>query len=1605
MAKNTFMTVLESDLRVLSTEARKSDGLAGQLAGWLNNSEQTAVKDAAERAVMRLRAFSREPNCLEAIRGSKDVLRPFVLACETKNSRLTSHALGCIQRLLANDAVSAEGRVAVITVLQHLEKSHDEGVKLKMLQTALTLLQNPAASDREENICNLLGLNFRLLAHPRNTETVVSTAAATVRQAVTLVFDRALAEDDAIDEYPSSEEERRLSHSQATGSGREIAALHLLEDMCEMCSGSPATWLQSPVVQRQFILDMLEYVLSHKPQVFHRLPLFEEALRERVCHVLDSLLMEYMQHDGEPARTGEVRAAFRSLATTLENFYTLIPAKVAHFLDILFKGTSAGNPTWRRTCCLQVLRHLSLDRYLVYYLYTTYDMKMDFPNNACHNLVEVSVAVVQRFLKLHPDDGDGTSMAVLGSLYKATVGQSGWSVDIDANGVGEAYLAAMGLDAIISIVGAIEALAEKCGDGGDYSVASPQAPGTGYPIIKHNALVSMVDDLWRMVLGAFKSLLLRGCGDDLLPQLIKGYQSMLQTCASLHVNAAMGAFLTSLCDLSLPALTAVDVTPHGGVAAGSPWGTVLKPMNIQALHALFNIAYLLGNSLGSSWVLVVRTLHAVDQILLSPHTTTQEANKDVASAGQATELSVLSAAVTRVFEGSALLNPEAVISLLAALRDVSSQTLQKSNRGPMRLFALSRMVDVLLHNVHRIQDLWGIFLSHIVEVLSSSDAAVRTAATSELNRAVTGALGLPLRSEDGESDDGEEEATPQDEAPSMAVDKAVEHMILVALESLYQDVGHSDVRRGILQIAILVLQRNGDFLTRGWSPILRLLESVPMSGDEMLISTAFQSIELLMNDYFALTVPKDLHLKCLEVTALYGTQMAAVNVSLTTVRVLWDATDTFRQLPGPSEQHPSDGSVTPQLSSENSASIGTVGDDELLVYVFSALQRLSMDRRPEVRSSGIKTFFAVISSFGNQMSLELWERCLRAMVLPLLKSVYNTSITSSSEEAQAEVLGREGGKSVTMLVHHSRNTERKLWDETLVLALGGMSKLLRAHLPKLVQLDDFLGDWKEIIQLTEDSVARAAREVVSAGIGLMTMVVQTFSSSDILTSEMLQCLFGALRETVRSMTSSQASMPTAARVEMVQGIGQMYSSLKERLGTDEVVVMMGWLDRFVRYPMGPKDTSMHLPGCLPSVQRAVLKLMAELAALQSAELWPIIIRTLCDFLEPPGLAVPPVLQGRNEGRESAPDALSSDFMEQAVDELVRVYCEQAPYPIRVALFNPVVAALARCMVSRYVSFEKGLWSKAAAAFNTVVTAGLPAINIASSGGGTVQQSPWEVLAAAFEAFLLGKGMDVEIPDKGHRASGSSSDSMSLQALQILSPRARIEASRGDSEVRMTVLDTLGDVVLTACEHASLEMRTRLVRIVDEGMTRSDPSDGALAAGGRFSHACLRKMYVLCSRGEAGQDPHGALLEVAQLALPIFISRCDRILRTFAQDDRQSGTIRLPAAQIDEVVFTLEILSSLTLDPRVVEGAFVTTPAQQELISWRPQREEASPLAGSTATRGRAHLLFLYQSLCDCITCKDTRVRGMVRDLLVLVGVDLGLFMPPSKHEVGPETLP
>lgn len=93
-----------------------------------------------------------------------------------------------------------------------------------------------------------------------------------------------------------------------------------------------------------------------------------------------------------------------------------------------------------------------------------------------------------------------------------------------------------------------------------------------------------------------------------------------------------------------------------------------------------------------------------------PRICVQEVSDQNSEGGVSSDLAILSAAASQLFECTRDMSREAVVSLLSGLRDVSVRNIPTSAVVQPKLFALNRMVEVLLYNIHRIFDLWAIFL-------------------------------------------------------------------------------------------------------------------------------------------------------------------------------------------------------------------------------------------------------------------------------------------------------------------------------------------------------------------------------------------------------------------------------------------------------------------------------------------------------------------------------------------------------------------------------------------------------------------------------------------------------------------------------------------------------------------------------------------------------------------------------------------------------------------------------------------------------------------------------------------------------------------------------
>lgn len=159
--------------------------------------------------------------------------------------------------------------------------------------------------------------------------------------------------------------------------------------------------------------------------------------------------------------------------------------------------------------------------------------------------------------------------------------------------------------------------------------------------------------------------------------------------------------------------------------------------------------------------------------------------------------------------------------------------------------------------------------------------------------------------------------------------------------------------------------------------------------------------------------------------------------------------------------------------------------------------------------------------------------------------------------------------------------------------------------------------------------------------------------------------------------------------------------------------------------------------------------------------------------------------------------------------------DQVPWEARAATFPAVVQALAECLALRFTLPGATLWRSAVSALIVIVSAGIPAINIAAVN----EEAPlppgcWSALADAFEAFLLAAHVDERAADSAEALEPADNGSLSGLpnggGLMSSGGRSPVlgngqpdvqdgtdpRSQQDDADLEATVLDNLTDTVLT-----------------------------------------------------------------------------------------------------------------------------------------------------------------------------------------------------------------
>ncbi|KAM9581715.1 protein MON2 homolog isoform 4-T4 [Guaruba guarouba] len=1587
---------MQGDLRGLSLECRK---------------KFPPVKEAAESGIIKVKTIAAlNSDILAALKeNSSEVVQPFLMGCGTKEPKITQLCLAAIQRLMSHEVVSEAAAGNIINMLwQLMENSLEE---LKLLQTVLVLLTTNTVV-HDEALSKAIVLCFRL--HFTKDNITNNTAAATVRQVVTVVFERVVAEDerykDTIDQ-PVAVQGNSNRRSVSTLKPCAKDAYMLFQDLCQLVNADAPYWLVGMTeMTRTFGLELLESVLNDFPQVFLQHQEFSFLLKERVCPLVIKLFspnIKFRQGSSTSSSPAPVEKPYfpicmrllRVVSVLIKQFYSLLVTECEIFLSLLVKFLDADKPQWLRAVAVESIHRLCVQPQLLRCFCQSYDMKQH-STKVFRDIVNALGSFIQS-LFLVPSTGNTsatpnqtgsnasgntgsaqTSPGVLGMGGGATVlpafeYRGTWipilNVTVQGSAkatylemldkvepptIPEGYAMSVAFHCLLDLVRGITTMIE--GELGEAETVSQTAAETTSLLTQSSEqqdlqsvsdqsekeLVSravweeMVNACWCGLLAALSLLLDASTDEAATENILKAELTMAALCGRLGLVTSRDAFITAICKGSLPphyALTVLNSTTAalssksysiqgqsvqmispsseshqqvvavGQPLALQPQGTVmLTSKNIQCMRTLLNLAHCHGAVLGTSWQLVLATLQHLVWILglkpgvggaLKPGRAV-EGPSTVLTTAVMTDLPVISNILSRLFESSQYLDDVSLHHLINALCSLSLEAMDMAygNNKEPSLFAVAKLLETGLVNMHRIEILWRPLTGHLLEVCQHPNSRMREWGAEALTSLIKAGLTF--------SHD-----------PPLSQNQRLQLLLLNPLKEL-SNISHPDIRIKQLECVLQILQSQGDSLGPGWPLVLGVMGAIRSDQGESLIRTAFQCLQLVVTDFLP-TMPCTCLQIVVEVAGSFGLHNQELNISLTSIGLL--------------------------------------------------------------------------------------------VLFHLLDRVRESSTTADKEKIES------GGGNI--LIHHSRDTAEKQWAETWVLTLAGVARIFNTRRYLLQPLGDFSQAWDVLLDHIRSAALSKNNEVSLAALKSFQEILQIVSP---------------VRDSEKPDTppAINVSVPVVVGTTTATSLGRSFmrtDSIGERIGrysgseppviTDEIEDLNLWwaawnswyrigsestrppvtCDKLTFIPSQPFLTALiqifpalyqHIktgfsmddlqklgvilhgavsvpissdasPFILPSYTEAVLTSLQEavltaLDVLQKAIcvgsesmqiMYPAIFDQLLAFVE---FSCKPPQYGQLETKHIANAKYNQiqlfapaewvalnyvPFAERSLEVVVDLYQKTACHKAVVTekVLQNIIKTLRIPLSLKYSCPSESTWKLAVSSLLKVLSIGLPVARQHASSGKF--DSMWPELANTFEDFLFTKS--------------TPPDNLSIQEFQK------------NESIDVEVVQLISTEILPYANFIPKEFVGQIMTMLNKGSIHSQSSSFTEAEidirmREEFSKVCFETLLQFSFSNKVTTPQEGY---ISRMALSVLLKRSQDVLHRYIEDERLSGKCPLPRQQVTEIIFVLKAVSTL------IDSLKKTQPENVDANTW-------------------AQVIALYPTLVECITCSSSEVCSALKEALV-----------------------
>ncbi|XP_073644524.1 protein MON2 homolog isoform X3 [Tursiops truncatus] len=1631
---------MQSDLRALSLECKK---------------KFPPVKEAAESGIIKVKTIAaRNTEILAALKeNSSEVVQPFLMGCGTKEPKITQLCLAAIQRLMSHEVVSETAAGNIINMLwQLMENSLEE---LKLLQTVLVLLTTNTVV-HDEALSKAIVLCFRL--HFTKDNITNNTAAATVRQVVTVVFERMVAEDerhrDVVEPVLVQGNSNRRSVSTLKPCAKD--AYMLFQDLCQLVNADAPYWLVGMTeMTRTFGLELLESVLNDFPQVFLQHQEFSFLLKERVCPLVIKLFspnIKFRQGSSTSSSPAPVEKPYfpicmrllRVVSVLIKQFYSLLVTECEIFLSLLVKFLDGDKPQWLRAVAVESIHRLCVQPQLLRSFCQSYDMKQH-STKVFRDIVNALGSFIQSLFLVPPTGNPATT-------NQAGSNNSGGPVSAPANsgmlGIGggvtllpafeyrgtwipiltvtvqgsakatylemldkvepptipEGYAMSVAFHCLLDLVRGITSMIEgelgevetECQTTTTEAVSSPAQSSEQQELQSTSdqmdkAIVSravweeMVNACWCGLLAALSLLLDASTDEAATENILKAELTMAALCGRLGLVTSRDAFITAICKGSLPphyALTVLNTTTAatlsnksysiqgqsvmmispsseshqqvvavGQPLAVQPQGTVmLTSKNIQCMRTLLNLAHCHGAVLGTSWQLVLATLQHLVWILgLKPSSggalkpgRAVEGPSTVLTTAVMTDLPVISNILSRLFESSQYLDDVSLHHLINALCSLSLEAMDMAygNNKEPSLFAVAKLLETGLVNMHRIEILWRPLTGHLLEVCQHPNSRMREWGAEALTSLIK--AGLTFNHD-----------------PPLSQNQRLQLLLLNPLKEM-SSVNHPDIRLKQLECVLQILQSQGDSLGPGWPLVLGVMGAIRNDQGESLIRTAFQCLQLVVTDFLP-TMPCTCLQIVVDVAGSFGLHNQELNISLTSIGLLWNISDYFFQRGETIEKELNNEEAAQQKQAEEKGVVlnrpfhPAPPFDCLWLCLYAKLGELCVDPRPAVRKSAGQTLFSTIGAHGTLLQPSTWHTVIWKVLFHLLDRVRESSTTADKEKIES------GGGNI--LIHHSRDTAEKQWAETWVLTLAGVARIFNTRRYLLQPLGDFSRAWDVLLDHIQSAALSKNNEVSLAALKSFQEILQIVTP---------------VRDSDKPETPPAVNVPVPVLLGSISGPGLnrpfvRTDSIGERLGryssseppvvTDELEDLNLWwaawntwyrvgsestkppitFDKLTFIPSQPFLTALiqifpalyqHIKTGfnMDDLQKLGVILHSAVSVPISSDASPFILPSYTEA----------VLTSLQEAVLTALDVLQKaewvalnyvPFAERSLEVVVDLYQKTACHKavVNEKVLQNIIKTLRVPLSLKYSCPSESTWKLAVSSLLKVLSIGLPVARQHASSGKF--DSMWPELANTFEDFLFTKS----IPP----------DNLSIQEFQ-----------RNES-IDVEVVQLISTEILPYANFIPKEFVGQIMTMLNKGSIHSQSSSFTEAEidirlREEFSKMCFETLLQFSFSNKVTTPQEGY---ISRMALSVLLKRSQDVLHRYIEDERLSGKCPLPRQQVTEIIFVLKAVSTL------IDSLKKTQPENVDGNTW-------------------AQVIALYPTLVECITCSSSEVCSALKEALV-----------------------